>query len=443
MKAIVPSAVGLAVLLAVAPPVSDSQWVQTSLTNVSTVSCFGLSVADTGSGTKLFAGTHMGAYVSSDTGKSWALVDSGLPPYPVASISILRTVPLGRSGHIFAGTVDGLFRSTDNGSSWTSIDSGLTHYVSKWIQVVAVSDSNVFAGYLNLSNGGTIQDGGIFRTTNTGASWAFAGLNQAYVNGFGVMFDTDGSAGKDVFAGTTSGVFMTPDDGVTWSPTNRGLTDTLVTAIGVVPAAQGGSNELLVGTQLGHVFRSTNFGSNWVEVDSGLPNAGITSFAVSRGNIFAGLRALAGGVYLSTNNGTSWSAMNTGLTDRTVWSLGVVGAYLLAGTENSVWRRLLSDMMTGVGGSSPNTPAVFRLFQNYPNPFNPTTTIRYALPSRAHVLLTVFNILGQQVANLVDAIEDPGEHSVGFDGSGLASGVYFYRLRAGEYSSTRRLVLVR
>jgi len=91
----------------------------------------------------------------------------------------------------------------------------------------------------------------------------------------------------------------------------------------------------------------------------------------------------------------------------------------------------------------PSPPAGIVLNQNYPNPFNPTTTIRYALPARTHVTLIVFNTLGQKVATLVDAAEDPGEHSVRFDGSGLASGVYFYRLRAGAYFQSKSLLLVR
>ena len=88
-------------------------------------------------------------------------------------------------------------------------------------------------------------------------------------------------------------------------------------------------------------------------------------------------------------------------------------------------------------------PASVTLDQNYPNPFNPTTTIRYALPSRAHVSLTVFNTLGQQVASLVNETEEPGYHDVRFDGSGLASGVYFYQLRAGGYVASKRLILIR
>jgi hypothetical protein len=85
----------------------------------------------------------------------------------------------------------------------------------------------------------------------------------------------------------------------------------------------------------------------------------------------------------------------------------------------------------------------FELLQNYPNPFNPSTTIRYALPQRSHVTLTVFNTLGQQVATLVNDSREAGYHDVRFDSSGLASGVYFYRLRAGDYVGTKRLLLLR
>ena len=85
----------------------------------------------------------------------------------------------------------------------------------------------------------------------------------------------------------------------------------------------------------------------------------------------------------------------------------------------------------------------FALHQNYPNPFNPSTTIRYALPQRTHVTLSVHNTLGQLVATLVDGTEEAGYHTVKFDGSALASGVYFYRLRAGDYISSKRMVVLR
>ena len=81
--------------------------------------------------------------------------------------------------------------------------------------------------------------------------------------------------------------------------------------------------------------------------------------------------------------------------------------------------------------------------QNYPNPFNPSTTIRYALPQRSHVTLSIFNTFGQNVATLVNETQEPGYHDVRFDGSNLASGVYFYRIKADEYAATKKLLLIR
>jgi hypothetical protein len=93
-----------------------------------------------------------------------------------------------------------------------------------------------------------------------------------------------------------------------------------------------------------------------------------------------------------------------------------------------------------VGGEMPTE---FSLGQNYPNPFNPSTTIRYALPSRSNVTLTVSNIIGQQVATLVHGSEEQGYHEVKLDGLNLASGVYFYRLQAGSFVQSKKFVLLR
>jgi hypothetical protein len=88
-------------------------------------------------------------------------------------------------------------------------------------------------------------------------------------------------------------------------------------------------------------------------------------------------------------------------------------------------------------------PEQIALDQNYPNPFNPATAIRYALPYKANVTLTLFNTLGQEVATIVRGEQEAGYHEVRYDGSALSSGVYFYTLRAGEFVQTRKLLLLK
>lgn len=109
------------------------------------------------------------------------------------------------------------------------------------------------------------------------------------------------------------------------------------------------------------------------------------------------------------------------------------------GAFSEVWR--FSVGATDVCDANP-IPSEYALVQNYPNPFNPSTTIRYALPERSHVTLTVFNMIGQKVAVMVDGEQNAGYHQAVFDASGTASGVYLYRLEAGEYVETRKFVLV-
>ena len=92
---------------------------------------------------------------------------------------------------------------------------------------------------------------------------------------------------------------------------------------------------------------------------------------------------------------------------------------------------------------NPGLPRGFAPQPNYPNRFNPSTTIKYELPRSSEVKLTVFDMLGREVSVLVDERKDAGVHEVKFDGSNLASGVYLYRLQAGDFVSTKRMLILK
>ncbi len=105
---------------------------------------------------------------------------------------------------------------------------------------------------------------------------------------------------------------------------------------------------------------------------------------------------------------------------------------------------LISTVITSAGKSEePTYPAGFRLSQNYPNPFNPTTEIRYQTSEVSRVTLDVFDMLGRKVATLVDEVQGSGFKIVEFNASELAGGVYFYRLTAGSFVETRKLMVIR
>jgi hypothetical protein len=111
----------------------------------------------------------------------------------------------------------------------------------------------------------------------------------------------------------------------------------------------------------------------------------------------------------------------------------------LINVSNISWSNpLLSDV-----GLSSALPAEFALKQNYPNPFNPSTTIEFSLPRSGWVSLTVLNVLGEVVATLADRWMEPGVHSAAWNAAGSSSGVYFYRLQAGDFVQTRKLLLLR
>ena len=390
---------------------THAQWVQTNFPYVDRI-VTSLAV----SGTNLFAGTYSdafhgvsGACLSTDDGTSWTSVDSGKSG-AVMALAVSGT-------NLFAGISSGVYLSTNNGTSWTLVDSGLTNQ-SVWS--LAISGTNLWAG---------TSGGGVFLSTNNGTSWT-AVNNGVPISSSEVVALAVG--GINLFAGTWGdGVFHLINNGTNWTLVDSGLTGNYFHFLAFY------DTNIFAGTYSG-IYRSAISRSSWTAVDSGLTNSGVNAFAVSATNLFAGTW---GGVFVSTNNGTSWMAVNTGLASNVVRALAVLGTNLFAG-GNGVWRRSLSEMITSASPTAP-LPTEFVLEQNYPNPFNPSTTIRYALPHASFVTLTVYNTLGQQVAQLVNEQQQAGYHDVVFRGDGLASGVYFYRLQASSFVDVKKLLILK
>lgn len=121
--------------------------------------------------------------------------------------------------------------------------------------------------------------------------------------------------------------------------------------------------------------------------------------------------------------------------------------YVLATSESSSGVRdyvvIKYSQLTGILATSSEIPGGFKLKQNYPNPFNPSTKIKFSIPKTAYVQVQIYDILGRTVKELVNEFKDKGVYSVTFDGTGLASGVYFYTIEAGTFKETKKMVLVK
>lgn len=396
------------------------------LTNTSVLSLT-KSPTNDGSGTNLFAGTSSGGvYLSTDNGASWSSARTDVTNTPVWSLAA-------RDANLFAGTGCGVFLSTDNGLSWTAVNEGLT---STSVHALAISPAIDGPGTYLIA--GTTS--GVFISTNNGTSWSAAstGLTNTIVSSLAAN-------GTNLFAGTSNGVFHSINNGTSWGPASTGLTNSNVLSLAVSSAKGGSGTNVFAGTY-GGVFLSTDNGTRWS--GAAMPSYAVYSLAVSPVDGGSGTSFFAGtsgsGVFLCTSDAASWSQVNSGMRITDVNALLWSDGYLFAGTSyGGVWRRPLSEMITSTPVSPPNMPAIFSLEQNFPNPFNPTTKIRYQVSGVSNVKLVVYDLLGREVSVLVNEKREAGVHEVRFDGTGLSSGVYFYRLTVGDIAATKRLLLLK
>lgn len=203
-------------------------------------------------------------------------------------------------------------------------------------------------------------------------------------------------------------------------------------------------------------------GGSWSALGSGM-NGGsqpyVFALTVYNNKLIAGgLFTTAGGTnvnYIAGWDGSSWSALGSGM-NSLVYALAIYndkliagGNFTTAGAKVSAYVAEWNKPATDVGeDEEASLPGSFALRQNYPNPFNPTTSIEYAVPTRSHVNVEIFNLLGQHVRTLVDEMKSAGTYKIEWDGTDAAgksvsTGVYLYRFKAGDYVETKKMLMLK
>ncbi|MGA9293039.1 MAG: T9SS type A sorting domain-containing protein [Ignavibacteriaceae bacterium] len=372
------------------------------------------------SGENLYAGTNSNIYISTDTGTNWIQLNPVISNRRVNALAANTATP--EITNLFAGTYNGLWLSSDNGRKWSSIDlSRANNMVS-----IAISDSLMLAGTSNYDSGR------IYLSTNNGSNWTSV-YSTPTVSILDFAF-----SGNNIYAGTSNGILQSTDNGTGWGPNYE--------FIPYVYCLANSDENLYAGTDDGiYVF---NKNTNGIQLNhTGLIDTPISDFAVynnETGGTYLFASSYQYGVFLSTNNGINWTAVNTGLTRLLVHTMCICGTNLYVGTDGAgVWKRPLSELLTSVEKLPAGLQMNFNLSQNYPNPFNGTTNIIYSIPKATFVTIKVYDILGKEIATLVKEEKKAGSYEVEFNGSNLVSGIYFYRMKAGDFIQTKKIILMK
>ncbi len=180
---------------------------------------------------------------------------------------------------------------------------------------------------------------------------------------------------------------------------------------------------------------------------TGLPTDNITAVAIDRstnpGVLYVGTGE--NGEFVSEDGGNTWVELNDGLENLSINVFAISDSepkVIYAGTARGVWSRAVItsvesfDVVKGI-------PSKFKLKQNYPNPFNPTTIISYELPKSSFVRLSIYDIIGRLVNTIVNEQKNAGSYTVKWNADNISSGIYFYRIDAGEFSSVKKCLVVK
>jgi hypothetical protein len=252
-------------------------------------------------------------------------------------------------------------------------------------------------------------------------------------------------------AGTDdANVWVTTNGGSSWNKVSVSLPNRWITRVRFDPADAHVAYVTLSGyrtdSKLPHVFRTTDLGTSWQDISSNLPEAPVNVLLVDpqyTNRLYIGTDV---GTYYTTNSGASWSSMGRGLPNVVIDDMQIhAGTRIVRAFTHgrSTWDLHLDELLATDVPPQTQSPVTFQLDQNYPNPFNPTTVVRYQVSVVSDVRLSIFDLLGREVATVVNEVKQPGTYTVPWDASGMASGVYFYRLTTPGFTQMRRMLLVR
>lgn len=295
--------------------------------------------------TTVYAGTSgAGVYVTSDNADSWGAKTNGMANLATLSMAIDPTTHAPNGATLYVGTFDGgVYKTTDSGSNWTSINNGLDNQDVRALVVDPDTPSNVYAG--------TIRNG-VYTTSDGGATWKHSKTLPA-TDARALVIDP--YTPTTLYAGTESGVFRSADSASTWSAASSGITSNDIRALAIDPPVAVSppptTITLYAGTGDSGVFKSTDSGTTWNSINTGLTSLDINALLVdpntTPGTLYAATNS--GGVFRSLDSGATWAPINTGLQTDTVLTLAL---------DNTATPRLLYAGTLGGGVYQTSTATI-------------------------------------------------------------------------------------
>ncbi|WKZ25075.1 MAG: T9SS type A sorting domain-containing protein [Patescibacteria group bacterium] len=365
--------------------------------------------------------------------KMWKTTDGGYTwnhifDFPYSNNAITGMKFFNENFGVISGLSGKIMKTTDGGNSW--IDISTQSNIHALFEVHFFSEEN-FA----------LTGHGLASTTNGGVTW-----DKVYSTGSQTWFRGAAFDGNNIIAGLSHdfSYIKSNNGGTTWNTGSVMLDNKKI----IEPyAIKIPDYTLLVGVISGSPYtlvsaKTSNNGQTWITKDFGLSVWGVGRVIYYNQVIYLTTSISERAVIMrSTDYGEIWSEF---LEFPSNWSV----ANLLINNQKIYLVRsdgLISftDINVGIQTTSTEVPDGFQISQNYPNPFNPETKINFQIPKGDFVSLKVFDITGKEVATLVNQNLEAGSYEYSFNASNLTSGVYFYTIQAGQFTETKRMVLVK